>query len=296
MFTEELSSMYDEMFGPPGIPWAGLTANGHGIDVDGYDGAYMEYMLKAGADFFAVIGKLNDTFLDKYKTLRADEGRTAITRISAVIEQAGADVWQAVKEGNWFATLAVPRTTTIDALATIAAASANGAYLHYDGVMESAVRAGKLKPEEVMQHAQSVTKVFQTFVDLEKNGHLEDFKKNPPVSGLGVAPLVIWAIAVLGVAVVLGICYLVNVFMVAAPAQQKAIAWCDQLAKSGNKDDIMTCVNAAENMQKNGNENLASVFKGALTPIVVVLAVGTALYMAPYVLKGFAGLRTARAG
>lgn len=297
MFTEQLSSMYDELMGPPGIPWAGLAADGHAIDVNGYDPAYMDYMLKAGAEFFGVIGSLNDTFIDKYRTLRADEARTAITRISAVIEQAGADVWQAVKEGDWDAVLALPKTTTIDALATIAASSANGAYLHYDGVMESAVRSGKLRSDEVMAHAQSITKIFQTFVDLDKNGHLGDFKKHQPVptSGLGTPPLIVAAIIALGIALVLGICYLVNVFMIAAPAQRKAIEWCDQLAKGGSKEDIMTCVTAAENMQKNGNDALASVFKSAVMPIATVLAVGTALYMLPHVLKGVQGLRAAKA-
>jgi hypothetical protein len=285
--------MYDELAGPPGIPWSGLVADGHGITENGYDPAYMDTMLKASSDFFGVIGSLSEDFIDKYRNLRADEGRASVTRLMAIIDQMGADVWQAVKAGDWTAFVALPRTTTVDALSTIGAAAANGAYLHFDGVMESAMRAGKVTPEDVMQHATSVTKVFQTFADLDKNGHLAQFKKNAPVAGLGLAPAIIAAIAAVGVVLVIGVCYLFYVVKLAAPAQQKALEWCDKVAKDGTKEDAMACVNAAVNMEKAGNQNLANVFGTALAPIVTVVAVGAAFYFLPFIIGAFRRTRAA---
>lgn len=285
----DLAGMYDELMGPPGIPWSGLVADGHGIEENGYDPTYMDYMLKAGSEFFSVIGGLSPDFKNKYRNLRADEGRASTTRLMAIIDQMATDIWQAVKNGDWDAFVALPKTTTTDAFATVAAAAANGAYLHYDGVMEAAMRAGKLKPDEVVQHATSITKVFQTFVDLDKNGHLEDMKKPTPVSGMGFEPTttMIVAIAVLGVVVVIGFAYIFYVIKLAAPAQQKALEWCDKVAKEGTKEDAMACVNAAVSMQKSGNEALANVFGTALAPIFTVLAIGAAFYIAPFVVRQF---------
>jgi len=290
---KELADMYDELTGPPGIPWAGLMADGHGITENGYDPAYMDYMLRAGSDFFGVVGALGPDFVTKYRTLRADEGRASVTRIMAIIDQMSADVWEAVKDGDWDAFVALPRTTSTDAFATLAASAANGAYLHYDGIMEAAMRAGKVTPEEVMQHATSVTKAFQTFVDLDKNGHFDDFKKKSQVAGLGIAPAIIAAIVAVGIVLFLGLVYLIYVVKLAAPAQQKALEWCDKVAKDGSKEDAMACVNAAVSMQKNGNLNLSNVFGTALAPIFTVLAIGAAFFMAPYVIQGIRKIRAA---
>lgn len=293
----DLAGLYDELMGPPGIPWSGLVADGHGITENGYDPAYMDYMLKASFAFFDVVGKLSPDFREKYRTLRADEGRASTTRLMAIIDQMASDIWQAVKNGDWDAFVALPRTTTTDAFATVAAAAANGAYLHFDGVMEAAMRAGKLTPEDVVQHATSVTKVFQTFVDLDKNGHLEDMKKPTPVAGMGFEPTttMIVAIAVLGVVVVIGFAYIFYVIKLASPAQQKALEWCDKVAKEGSKEDAMACVNAAASIVKNGNLDLMGVFSSALSPIFVVLAIGAAFYMAPMIFRQFQKSRTATA-
>jgi hypothetical protein len=290
---EALASAYEELAGPPGIPWQGLIADGHGIEENGYDPAYMDYMLKASSEFFGVIGSLSPEFIDKYRNLRTDEGRASVTRIMAVIDQMSTDVWQAVKDGDWNAFVALPRTTTVDAFSTIAANAANAAYLHYDGVMEAAMRAGKVSPDDVMKHATSATKVFQTFVDLDKSGHLSDMKKSKPVAGLGVAPAIVAALIALGVVVVLALVYLIMVTKVGSDAQAKALEWCDKVAKEGSKEDAMACVNAAASMQKNGNANLGAIFAGALTPIVAVLAIGAAFWMLPTVIQGIRRIRAA---
>jgi hypothetical protein len=290
----DLADMYDELAGAPGIPWAGLTADGHGIEENGYDPTYMDYMLKDGAEFFGVVGSLGPDFVAKYRTLREDEGRASVTRIMAIIDQMGTDVWQAVKDGDWDAFVALPRTTTVDAFAALAAAAANGAFLHYDGIMEAAMRAKKLKPAEVVSHANNVTKVFQTFVDLDKNGHFADLKKKPPpVAGLGLAPALIAAIVAIGVVLLLGLCYLIYVIKLAAPAQQKALEWCDKVAKEGSKEDAMACANLAASMEQKGNPLLGNIFAQALTPIFVVLAIGAAFWIAPTVIQGIRKTRAA---
>jgi hypothetical protein len=304
VFVEQLSSMYDEMAGPPGIPWAGLTADGHSLEENGYDPAYMDYMLKAGAEFFAAIGTLNADFLTQYKTLRDNDARASISRIMAVLEQSGADAWQALKAGNMDKVFALPRATTTGSLATIAASAANGAYLHYDGVMEAALRDGTIKPAEVAAHANAVTKVFQTFADLNKNGHLDALKQTPPTtstptSGFGVVPEILaavgWEVAVFGVVLVAGLCYLVYIFWVALPTQKKVLDWCDKVAKTGTPEQTMACVNAAVSAEKNGNPGLGGVFGTFISPLVAVAAVAGALYVAPFIIKSFRGLRESKA-
>jgi hypothetical protein len=303
VFIEKLSEMYDEMAGPPGIPWAGLTADGHSLEENGYDPAYMDYMLKAGAEFFAAIGQLNEDFITQYKTLRDDQARASISRIMAVLEQSGADAWQALKAGNMDKVFALPRTTTTGSLATIAASAANGAYLHYDGVMEAAMRDGSIKADEVASHANAVTKVFQTFADLNKTGHLDALKQKPPAptpaAGFGVLPEILaavgWEVAVLGVVLFAGCCYLVYIFWVALPTQKKVLDWCDKVSKTGTPDQTLVCVNAAISAEKNGNPGLGGVFGSFIKPLVAVAVVGASLYIAPYIIKSFRGLRESKA-
>jgi hypothetical protein len=132
---------------------------------------------------------------------------------------------------------------------------------------------------------------FQTFVTLDKNGHLDQFKTSPPVAGMGGPELLAgWALVALGVTLVLGICYLVYVFKIAAPIQQKIIEYCDKMSKSGNPDDTRACVQSLESMQKNGNADLASFMGTILKPVIIVAAVGAAAYLGflflPGLLKG----------
>jgi hypothetical protein len=209
----------------------------------------------------------------------------------APIDQTGADVWTAVKHGDWSSATHFPRAVSVDALASMAASAVNGAYLHYDGVVEAAILAGKLTPEEAQAHAQSLVQTFQTFVTLDKNGHLDQFKTSPPVAGMGGPELLAgWALVALGVTLVLGICYLVYVFKIAAPIQQKIIEYCDKMSKSGNPDDTRACVQSLESMQKNGNADLASFMGTILKPVIIVAAVGAAAYLGflflPGLLKG----------
>lgn len=302
MFIDQLGQMYETLAGPPGIPWDGLSADGHGLDQGFYDPAYMDYMLKAGADFYRVLGTLSPDAVEKFRTLESDQAKQSMTRITALLNQAGADVWQATKSLDWNQTFGLPRTVALDALMTIAASASNGAYLHYDGVMEGAMASGQLKAAEVVGHAQSITQIFQTFVDLDKNGHLEEFKTPAPVptSGLGIAPalpaIAGWALVALGVVLMLGICYLVYVFWIAAPAQKKALEWCDKIAKTGTPDQLQACVNSVADMQKNGNANLGNFLTSAVTPIVTVAAIGGALYFGSLLLPSvIANLRKAHA-
>jgi hypothetical protein len=287
MFIEQLAGMYQEIAGPPGIPWDGLTANGHGIpDKDNYDPEYMQYMLAASSAFAGVIGSLSPEFIEKYRSLQGKQARSALWQLQALVNQAGADVWHAVRDGDWDAAWAFPRETALDAVATLAANASNQAYLHYDGVMAAALYAGKITPDELMTHAQGVTKTFQTFVDMYADGDLDDLKPGAPVSGVGeLATGAIIAIAVLGVGLVLGICYLFHLWFIVAPAQDKALAWCDKLVQKGGSDeDIRVCVQAAKSMAKNGNPNLLEPLSDILKPLAVVAGIGLAVYAASIVI------------
>jgi len=290
---DQLASMYAQITAPPGIPWDGLVAQGHAIDDGGYDGTYMQAMLAAQADFDAVLGSMSPTFRQKFSELTASQARAAMTRLMAVINQTGADVWQATKKGDFDMAAHLPRTVAVDVMAAMAASASNGAFLHYDGVVEGAMLSKKMSAEEAMAHAQSTVQTFQTFVDLDKNGHLDDFKETVPMAGFGgpeviAAPPLLagWALVALGVTAVLGICYLVYVFKIASPLQQKLIEYCDKLAKSGDPNATQACVQSLESMQKSGNADLASFFGSALQPVIVVAGIGVAFYVGSLLLPG----------
>jgi len=283
---EKLADLYDEYFGPPGIPWDGLIAKGHGITENGYDPAYMDLLLQESFVFFDSVGKLSPEFRQKYRDLEQVDARKAMTQTQALLSQAGADIWEAVKNGDWSAAVDFPRTVSFDAFASLAANAANAGYLHFDGVVEAAMRAGKLSPEEAMAHADATMKTFETFVYLEKNGHLDDFKVHP-VSGLGVAPLVIAFIAI-GAVLVLGLAFCFYQASIGSNAQQKIFKWCDDLnSKPGaSQEDLRSCISAAENMATHGNPGLGDMFGDLLKPIGVVIALGAAIWVASLVLPG----------
>jgi len=282
LFIDQLAGIYDGIAGPRGISWDGLMSKGHGIEENGYDPAYMDTMLQDGAKFFAVLGTLSQTFRDTYRNIEAKDARHAITQLMALVNQTGADVWDATKRGEWDVAVHFPQSLAIDALATLAATAANGAYLHYDGVMEQAMRGGKVTGDEVMAHADSVVKAFRAFVDLDKNGHLDQFKTNPPAtSGMGGPELpaaAFYALAALGVVLVLGLCYLFYVWQIGSPITNKVIEYCDKLTETGTPDDQRACIQALQSMEQNGNSNLLNFMDGILQPIVVVAAVGLAIY------------------
>lgn len=294
LIIDQLATIYDQIAGPRGIAWDGLIAKGHGITENGYDPTYMDTMLQDGGAFFGVLGGLSQRFRDTYRNIEAADARKAITQLMALVNQTGADIWDATKRGEWDAAVHFPQSLAIDALATLAATAANGAYLHYDGVMEQAMRAGKVTPDEVMAHADSVVRAFRTFVDLNKNGHLDQFKENPPVAGIGgpeIPAAAVYALAALGVVLVLGLCYLFYVWQIGSPITDKVIEYCDKLSKSGTQDDLRTCVQALQSMEQNGNSNLLNFMGDALKPVGIVLAVGAVVYLGSLLLPGLLARR-----
>lgn len=299
MYIEKLASMYADLVGRPSIPWDKLEADGHGLAVGKYDPAYHAYLDVAFFAFLDVLygsdGKpgLSEQFREKYKALRAKDARSALAEMTTLIEQAGGDVWTAAKNGDWSEAVNFPRVLAMDSLATFAANAVNNFAMHSSGVIEAAMLNGNITPEEVMAHADSTVQTFATFVDLNKEGDLDQFKKDPPVSGMGAGPIVIggWALAALGIAAVLGICYMTYVIKIAAPIQNKAIEYCDQLAKSGNDEDKRACLAALQKIQENGNSDLLGFLGKAISPIVWVAAVGLGLYVAAMVLPGILARR-----
>lgn len=293
-FVDQLASMYDTLSSPRGIAWDGLIANGHGITENGYDPAYMDTMLQDSTNFFTVMGGLSQDFRTKYSTIEGTDARYAMTQLLALVNQTGADVWDAAKQGNWGATFQFPQSLAIDALATLAATAANGAYLHFDGVIEQAMRSGKITADDAMAHADSVVKVFRTFVDLNKNGHLDQFKTPaapaaapPATSGLGGPELpaaAIYALAALGVVLVMGLCYMFYVWQVGAPITDAVIAYCNKITASGG--DASACVQSLQSMAQNGNSSLLNFMGGILQPIATVAAIGLAIWIGSMILPG----------
>lgn len=288
-YVDKLASLYDGLAGPPGIPWDGLVAKGHGIAEGGFDPEYQQLLLEESFKFFGVIGTLNADFREKYSTIETSQARSAVTRLIALVNQMGADIWDAVKHGNISATIDLPASIAGDVFATFAATAANGAYLHFDGVMESALLGGKITVEEVQAHAQSVMQMFQTFVDLDKNGHLDHFKAAQPTSGLGMT----WAVAAVAIVAVLGVCYLLYVWQIAAPVQNKVFEWCDKLTTKADASDadLRACVAAATSMTEHGNGSLGNFLGDALKPLGVVIAIGAAVYIGSLILPSMLARR-----
>jgi hypothetical protein len=298
VYIEKLANMYADLTGRPSIPWDKLETEGHGLSAGKYDPAYHAYLDAAFFSFLDVVygdqghPALSEEFRHKYKTIRAKDARGAIGEITTLIEQAGSDIWSAVTNGDWGAAVKLPNTLAMDSFATFAANAVNNFALHNAGVIEAAMLNGNITPEEVMAHADSTVQTFATFVDLNKSGDLEKFKSAPPVAGMGFAlPVVGIGLVLFSAVLVGGACYIIYVTQIAAPIQDKAIEYCDQLAKSGNDDDKRACLAALQKIQENGNADLLGFLGKAISPIVWVAAVGLGLYVAAMVLPGILARR-----
>jgi hypothetical protein len=298
VYIEKLANLYADLTGRPSIPWDKLEAEGHVISAGHYDPAYRAYLDVAFFAFLDVVygdgehQALSEEFREKYRTIRAKDARSALGQMTTLIEQAGADVWNAAKNGDWGKAVNFPRTLAMDSFATFAANAVNNFAMHNSGVIEAAMLNGNITPEEVMAHADSTVQTFASFADLNKSGDLSQFKTDPPVAGMGFAlPVVGAGLAVLGVVLVAGICYILYVCKIAAPIQNKAIEYCDQLAKSGTDEDKRTCLAALQKIQENGNADLLGFLGKTISPIVWVAAVGLGLYVAAMVLPGILARR-----
>jgi hypothetical protein len=298
VYIEKLANMYADLTGRPSIPWDKLEADGHGLSVGKYDPAYHAYLDVAFFSFLDVVygdqnqPALSEEFRRKYKTIRAKDARSALGEMATLIEQAGSDVWNAAKNGDWGKAVNFPRVLAMDSLATFAANAVNNFAMHNSGVIEAAMLNGNITPDEVMAHADSTVQTFASFVDLNKSGDLDQFKNEPPTAGMGFAlPVVGIGLVLFSAVLVGGACYMIYVLKIAAPIQNKAIEYCDQLAKSGNDEDKRTCLAALQKIQENGNADLLGFLGKAINPIVWVAAIGLGLYVAAMVLPGMLARR-----
>lgn len=283
-----------ERLGQQFADWAGLT----GLPWDQYDeqGAlladprftYKDRLLELEKPFFDVVASL--VIKEEYRDLRAAQGRAAITTLYNRLSAVSGNVWSALKNGAPI--LAYEEGVKIDkvmykaSLATIAAYAADGADLHYDGIMDDAVHLGKITPEDRERHADTVAQIFQAFVLLDEEGAFEDMKSSRPVAGVGVAPLAAGWVIVLVVAI-LGLCYLVWAVFIASKTQDKVVEWCDKLIEQGGTEQAQYCVESLQNMQ---NESLAQLFT-PLNKVAVVAGIGLVAYlgvmMMPSVVQSF---------
>lgn len=294
----ELADLFAGTVDLPSIPWDKLEADGHVISVDEYDPKYRSYLDVMFSDFLGVIDgsparpPLSEEFRERYSTLRAKEAHGALSEMTTLIKQVGGDIWTAAKNGNWGDAVNFPRILAIDSLAALAANAANNYSMQKSGVIEAAMHAGKITPEEVMAHADSTMHSLAVFVHLNESGDLEQFKSKPAVAGMGLLlPVVGIGLVLLTAILVGGICYILYLTKIAAPIQNKAIEYCDQLAQSGDNEDKRRCLTALQKIQENGNADLLGFLGKAISPIVWVAAVGLGLYVAAMVLPGMLARR-----
>jgi hypothetical protein len=290
-FVEKLAGTYADLTGRPGIPWDQL---GGGINNPEYR-AYLDVAFFAFLDvLYGGSGEagLSEEFRSRYRSIRAKDARSALGQMTEMIEDSGAYLWNALTSGDLGGAVDFPRVLAMDVFATLSANAVNNFTMHNAGIIEAAVLNGNITQEEAMAHADSVVQTFATFVDLSKGGDLDQFKSDPPVAGMG-AFVAGWAAVALGSVVVGGICYMLYVLAVAAPIQNKAIEYCDQLTKSGSAEDQRMCVSAMQKMQESGNVDLLGFFGKMLNPVMWVAAIGVGLYVAYLIVPGIIARRRA---
>jgi len=286
----ELALAWEAQAAPRGLPWASLPEGVMGSQ-------YLDVMIQEMSAFFDVIGRIDVEA--RYRTVRAQEGRTSLADLSSALQGVAGDALNAMSDNIWELSpneaLQISREAMKDALATVAGYAVNGAYLHLDGVMYQGLTEGRFTTTEVQAHADDVTKVMQTFVRLDGDGAFDEIRRQEPTAGLGVAPLAIpvWMLVVAGVVLILGVAYLIWSTTRAAKLQDKVVAWCDQLI-AADPANAGACIESLQEMQ---NDSLSQLFKPA-QDVVKWLGIGllayVALLAAPSVIKGAVGLVRSR--
>jgi len=279
-----------ETHAPAGLNWSRAP--------DGVMGtAYLDLMMREFSAFLDVVGKLD--IEERYREIRASEGRAALNELSSALNKVATDTLDAVGESVWELApgkaLAVSKEGLKNAVATVAGYAANGLYLHLDGVMFQGLNEGVLTSPEVKEHADQVTRIFQSFVSLDSSGAFNEIYRQEAQAGLGIAPLAIpaWMLVVAGVVLVLGLAYLVWSTYRASTLQDKVVAWCDKLI-ADNPSNAGRCMDSLENMQNAGLDRLFSPLSSVIKWAGVGLLLYIAVLAAPPLLRGigeFSGRR-----
>lgn len=121
--------------------------------------------------------------------------------------------------------------------------------------------------------AASRLQVFAGIVKMDRDGHLAQFFAAVPVSGLGVAPIITWAVvvAVVALAVVI-VVYLYNAKRL--ELNNKTMAdLCTRAQEKGDMATVQQCVRAAEGLQKEDPFGAAGTFLNQLGTAAMVTGV-----------------------
>jgi hypothetical protein len=285
-WVDILSDEYAALMDPPGIDWSKYDESGRelvGTGPDGYRFSYLDEMMAAGSGFLDVLRTLGVT--ERYRALRDKEGREALTELFQAVQKSGDSVWQALKNGEFFLAadqaLAMSGDQFANAVATMGAYAMNGAYLHYDGVLADLVSYGRMSTDEMREHADAVVRIFRTFPEVDRSGGFDALREPRGASGIGFDPVTLfgvavpaWLIAVLGVAAVLGLVFLLHQVFVASRVQDRAMTLCEKLAET-DPDAAVACVKAATDMP---NAGLAKLFE-PITTVAWLAGVGLVVYI-----------------
>lgn len=280
---ELLVSRWLEIVNPPGVNWGKFASDG-GVRGLGY----MQEMLAAVASLDDVVGALD--IEDRFRTLRASEGAGSLAELGNALALAAPGAADASDRGLSDVTLGQALTMSGDALkdavATMAAYAANGAQLHFDGVMFDALNSEFATDEEVMDHADSVVRSCRSFRSLFDSGALNEIRRQDPdasVAGLGFAALAIpvWMLVVAGTFLILGLAYLFWSTHRSSVLQDKVVAWCDQLIVR-DPGAATACIKSLQNMQ---NDTLASL-TDPIQQVVKWLGIGLCVYVGILAMPG----------
>lgn len=280
--VEELVLRWRDIIAPPGLDWASLEGGVEGT-------AYLQALLQEVSVIYDVVGKLD--IEAQYRTLRVEQARASLDELIGALNQASLPALEAIKNDVWDLSvndaLQMSKEGLKNAMATMAAYAANGAQLHFDGVMYQGIVMGRITPAEVQEHANLIARMAQTLSRLEREGALDEIRRQTAMAGLGAIVIPAWMLIVAGVFLVMGIAYLVWSTHRASVLQDQVVSWCDNLIKN-DPENAGQCIDAVRAMQNDSLNNLFAPIQSVVKWLGVGLLVYVAALAAPALIKGVA--------
>lgn len=274
---EMLAAKWQAIANPAGVDWPRYAADGGVLGT-----AYLEELMSAvgatpATGLYDVVGGLD--IEQRYRELRASDARAALTGLTVALKEQGAEMLEAANAGifelPFQQALKMSRETMKDAIATMAAYTANGISLHLDGVIRDGLALGEISEAEAMEHADTVVRNCRTFTQMFEDGVFDEIERPPAVSGLGVFVIPAWMVVVGFVVLALGLGYLAWSTYRASVLQDRIVAWCEKLIATDEKN-AENCIKSLNSMQ---SDALANLF-GPVNDVVKWLGIGLVVYVA----------------
>jgi len=172
----------------------------------------------------------------------------AIEDIKKRIDERQAEVWDAVKSMRWVLAydqaVEFERETLREIIGNATKFAADGAAMHYDGIMLEAGQQGLLTREQIKDHADDCARIFRTVTKMDKEGDLDKLA----LPALGAPQLVI--IAIVGILAVVALVAVYVWLSRMAEAQKLAYETCKELARKGQSSAAVRCVAEAGPLTK----------------------------------------------